>query len=308
METIAYTRGYLAREEIEGIEYELPELDLLAFGNHFAGSMCLSLLTATVVAGILISADPAAARMLTRGMQGNDVSRVQTLLRNQGYAIRYGANGAGRGKFGPQTESAVRAFQQKMGLTPDGIVGSRTLAALQNGVGGRASSASVRAASSSARGGTGGRYLTVGSRGAAVAELQTMLRNRGYAIRFGANGAGRGVFGQQTLNALRQFQRDARLAVDGVAGPQTIGALRGGSVAVARASTARQATASTARPNTGGRYRVAASRLNIRSNPSMNGRVVGTLANGAPVNVIRFANSWAQIGSGQYVAGRYLRR
>ena len=302
METIAYTRGYLIHEEIEGIEYDFPELDLRAFGKNLS----LGLLAATAIAGALATADPAMARMLTRGMQGGDVAQVQTLLRNRGYAIRYGANGAGRGRFGPQTETAVRSFQQRMGLTPDGIVGSRTLAALQNGVGGRTNNASVRVASSNTRG-TGGRYLTMGARGTAVAELQTLLRNRGYAIRYGANGAGRGVFGQQTLNALRQFQRDARLSVDGVAGPRTMSALRGGTVAAARASTVRQASANV---TAGGSYRVTTggSPLNIRNSPSLNASVVGTVANGTRVNAIARPNSgWVQIGARQYVSSRFLR-
>ncbi|MEM9543831.1 MAG: peptidoglycan-binding protein [Cyanobacteria bacterium P01_E01_bin.42] len=305
METIAYTRGYLVREEIEGIEYDFPEIDWLSFGKKAMGS---SLLAMAVVAGILAAADPAMARMLTRGMQGNDVAEVQMLLRNRGYAIRYGANGAGRGKFGPQTENAVRAFQQQMGLTPDGVVGDRTLIALKNGTGGRRqNNASVGVAPSN----TGGRYLTIGSRGNEVAELQTLLRNRGYAIRYGASGAGRGVFGQQTLTALRQFQQDARLSVDGVAGPRTMSALRSGSVA-ASSSTVRQANVNVRQANasTSGRLRVTTggSRLNIRNRPSLNSGVVGTLANGATVNAIgRPSSGWVQIGSSQFVASRYLR-
>ncbi len=309
MDTIAYTQGYLLREEMEGIEYDLPDLNLFTIGNNFSHSVCLSLLTAALVAGILSAADPALAqRMLRAGMQGNDVAEVQTLLRNRGYAISYGANGGGRGKYGPQTASAVRTFQQKMGLTPDGIVGSRTLAALKGlGVGGSTANTSVPAVSNSTAANTGGSYLTMGARGAAVEELQTLLRNRGYAISYGANGSGRGTFGQQTLDALRQFQRDAKLSVDGVAGPRTMSTLRGGSVA-ASTGTVRQASANI-RPSTSGRYRVTASGLNIRSSPSTTGTVVGNLKNGATVNVIGFPNSaWAQIGSGQYVASRYIQQ
>jgi peptidoglycan hydrolase-like protein with peptidoglycan-binding domain len=294
---------------MEGIEYELPNLDLLTLGNNFSHSVCLSLLTAALVAGILSAANPALAqRMLTPGMQGNDVAEVQTLLRNRGYEIRYGANGGGRGKYGPQTTSAVRAFQQKMGLTPDGIVGSRTLSTLKGlGVGGSTNNAPVPAVSNSTPSSTGGGYLTIGARGTAVQELQTLLRNRGYTIRYGANGSGRGTFGQQTLNALRQFQRDAKLAVDGVAGPRTLSTLRGGAV-VASSSTVRQASANV-RQVTSGRYRVTASGLNIRSSPSTSSSVVGNLQNGAMVNVISFPNSsWAQIGSGQYIARRYIRQ
>src|SRR6185312_13863874 len=56
--------------------------------------------------------------------------------------------------------------------------------------------------------------LKEGSRGPAVAELQRKL-----------DLPVDGVFGPQTVHAVRRFQRRARLAVDGVVGPQTAHAL-----------------------------------------------------------------------------------
>ena len=57
-----------------------------------------------------------------------------------------------------------------------------------------------------------------GSKGAAVRELQTMLLKLGYSL--GLCGID-GDFGKATEAAVRSFQSDNRLAVDGVAGPKT---------------------------------------------------------------------------------------
>jgi V8-like Glu-specific endopeptidase len=69
--------------------------------------------------------------------------------------------------------------------------------------------------------------LRYGARGAAVIEVQSRLntwvgRNPAAGI---APLAVDGIFGQQTLGAVRAFQRSRGLAVDGVVGPQTWSAL-----------------------------------------------------------------------------------
>ena len=62
---------------------------------------------------------------LKRGSTGDEVSAVQRRLKQWGYYT-----GAVDGVFGPATEKAVKWFQQKNGLTADGIVGAKTAAAL----------------------------------------------------------------------------------------------------------------------------------------------------------------------------------
>ena len=59
------------------------------------------------------------------GSTGSQVSEIQSRLKNWGYY-----NGAVDGIFGTQTRDAVIKFQKKNGLTPDGIVGIKTLTAL----------------------------------------------------------------------------------------------------------------------------------------------------------------------------------
>ena len=59
------------------------------------------------------------------GSTGSQVSEIQSRLKTWGYY-----NGAVDGIFGTQTRDAVIKFQKKNGLTPDGIVGIKTLTAL----------------------------------------------------------------------------------------------------------------------------------------------------------------------------------
>lgn len=65
------------------------------------------------------------------------MSQIQTKLKNWGYY-----SGEVDGVFGSETEKAVRAFQQKNGLTVDGKAGEKTLAAMGIQNGGSASQSS----------------------------------------------------------------------------------------------------------------------------------------------------------------------
>jgi len=58
-------------------------------------------------------------RVLTKGQESDDVKTLQDLL-----------DLPADGKFGPQTQRAVREFQEKAGLSADGIVGAATWAVL----------------------------------------------------------------------------------------------------------------------------------------------------------------------------------
>ena len=57
---------------------------------------------------------------LRKGDRGESVKYLQELLNDHGFAL------AADGKFGSGTETAVKNFQQKNGLTADGIVGPAT--------------------------------------------------------------------------------------------------------------------------------------------------------------------------------------
>ena len=60
----------------------------------------------------------------------------------------------------------------------------------------------------------------MGSRGDEVRKVQQKLKNLGYYT-----GNVDGIFGTQTQSAVRRFQRDKGLSVDGIVGPKTLSAL-----------------------------------------------------------------------------------
>lgn len=62
---------------------------------------------------------------MSAGSSGAIVSDVQERLRGLGFDP-----GAVDGRFGSSTAAAVRAFQAARGISPDGVVGPETWAAL----------------------------------------------------------------------------------------------------------------------------------------------------------------------------------
>ena len=98
--------------------------------------LCLAL-AALIAAGTLLAALIPAAEAATykKGSSGAVVSQIQTKLKNWGYYA-----GDVDGIYGSATERAVRAFQQKNGLTVDGKAGDQTLAAMGLSAGGGNSS------------------------------------------------------------------------------------------------------------------------------------------------------------------------
>ena len=78
-------------------------------------------------------------------------------------------------------------------------------------------------------GGSVKNWLEQGDTGAAVTELQTLLRGAGWAL------DADGVFGPLTDKAVRQYQGSRGLVVDGLAGSATLSALRAGTAAIAAA-------------------------------------------------------------------------
>ncbi len=79
---------------------------------------------------------PALLVEVSRGSEGDPVRAVQSQFRarrGQG-SDEEGTGLAVDGIFGPQTDAAVRAFQDAAGLNRDGIVGPRTWYALVTGV------------------------------------------------------------------------------------------------------------------------------------------------------------------------------
>mgnify|MGYP005789810559 FL=1 len=74
---------------------------------------------------VLAVAQPALPALSRRGSRGEEVKQIQTVLKD-----RELYEGNIDGIYGSQTEKAVIQFQKQMGLTPDGIVGPKTLSAM----------------------------------------------------------------------------------------------------------------------------------------------------------------------------------
>jgi N-acetylmuramoyl-L-alanine amidase len=137
------------------------------------------------------------------GAVGPAVRDVQTRLAGLGYDC----SADDEAVFGPATDAGVRAFQQDRGLPADGRVGADTWRSL------------VEAGRT-----LGDRrlYLTAPMlRGDDVRELQHRLNNLGFDT-----GYVDGVFGEDTAAAVRDFQLNVGLRVDGIVGRDVTEALR----------------------------------------------------------------------------------
>ena len=93
-----------------------------------AALACVALLSA---GGVAVSKtnyqtnEIVAVATISQGSRGDTVRLIQQKLKRWGYY-----NGPVDGIFGTKTTAAVKYFQRKNGLTADGIVGKKTLAAL----------------------------------------------------------------------------------------------------------------------------------------------------------------------------------
>lgn len=143
---------------------------------------------------------------LSRGAVGESVRRLQQILGRIGYDV-----GPDDGVFGPRTERALRAFQRGVGLEETGVYSPREREALA-----RVVQAPERVGDIA--GGTG--LLRLGSRGEAVRDLQTRLRELGFDP-----GPIDGVFGPRTAAAVRAFQESVGIRPDAVVGPVTRSAM-----------------------------------------------------------------------------------
>ena len=141
------------------------------------------------------------------GSTGAAVSALQQNLTTLGYYY-----GDVTGHYGNLTQQAVKKFQKAKGLTQDGVASTATLNAITS---------ALKNAGVDVGPGTVATTLREGDKGTAVTELQTMLKKLNYYY-----GSVTGSFGSLTKQAVRKFQDDNKLTVDGVAGPATINKLR----------------------------------------------------------------------------------
>ncbi len=139
-------------------------------------------------------------RELYRGLEGDDVRMLQKLLDELGYSVSID------GTFGVQTRNAVIQFQRNNGLKADGIAGTRTIRKLVSKEAVRGDG-EVKPRTS----------LSYGMVGEDVLNLQNRLAELGYYADVCS-----GKYLTNTRNAVRWFQQNNSLSVDGIAGPATL--------------------------------------------------------------------------------------
>ena len=144
--------------------------------------------------------------VLMLGSTGTDVSDLQARLTELGYYT-----GAIDGRYASGTQTAVQEFQERNGLTADGIAGRQTQDMLYSG------SAQPKYVTVSASG-DAKEYLLLkqGASGVEVRKLQGRLAELGYYA-----GGVDGIYGETTASAVKAFQRANGLSGDGQAGVQT---------------------------------------------------------------------------------------
>jgi peptidoglycan hydrolase-like protein with peptidoglycan-binding domain len=129
------------------------------------------------------------------GSTGHDVRRVQRIFVMAKVLAPVNITGT----FDPTTQQAVKAFQQDAGLTVDGIVGPMTWQALPAD--------------------PNTPLLSRGASGSVVTALQKGLKK--YATAATDPGAVDGDFGPKTESAVKAYQQDRSVHVDGIVGDQT---------------------------------------------------------------------------------------
>ena len=154
-------------------------------------------------------------KTLTRSSKyQSKVVPLQRRLKELGYY-----SGSIDGYFGSKTYRAVRNFQSRNGISVTGKADPYTQQVLYSADARKASGSSSSSSSSS-----GYRLLYWGCEGSAVKRLQNALIEAGYKklVR-----TADGIYGQWTYDAVRAYQRDHGLSVDGVAGKNTQNSLYG---------------------------------------------------------------------------------
>lgn len=140
----------------------------------------------------LLMSDQAQKYVISIGIEDHDVKELQIRLRELGYldkATEY---------FGTETEAAVKKFQERNGLYPDGKVGEQTREMLY--------SEDAKA-----------NYFERGEVSEKLRTYQNRLKKLGYLTT-----EADGKYGNDTENAVKRFQERNGLIADGYLGPQTI--------------------------------------------------------------------------------------
>ncbi len=168
--------------------------------------------TSDVSSALMVTIDPnntptPTVMLLKVGTKGDEVKRLQERLKQLGYYT-----GEVDGQYGQGTADAVKLFQNQHNLLSDGIAGENTRSILY----GENAETYVPTPAPSETPAS----LSKGDAGDTVRAMQERLKILGYY-----NGNVDGDFGGGTQEAVRLFQSQNSLNVDGVAAEQTLSLL-----------------------------------------------------------------------------------
>ncbi|WP_245808968.1 peptidoglycan-binding protein [Shouchella patagoniensis] len=159
--------------------------------KHIPVNVLRSITIPVLTAGFIFfitpsSADAAIESPLQEGASGEEVEQLQQLLVDNGLLNKEDLTG----EYKATTSEAVKEFQGSQNLLVDGIAGLQTFGALS--------------------------HLEAGDEGEFVEELQSRLSDFNYY-----NGDLDGLYGPLTEKAVKQFQEQNDLEVNGIANPAT---------------------------------------------------------------------------------------
>ncbi|MEH2393591.1 MAG: peptidoglycan-binding protein [Nostoc sp.] len=214
--------SYTEASESIKVVSTVANFKFLNWKNLYSGAV-IRLLSVALVTGLVSIAGQALA-LQKIGSNGAEVSNSQRCLKKLGYF-----NGPVSGKFASLTQNAVIKFQQANRIPANGVVGTNTQRALQRACQSRTysrnTSGTLRSPSDQYP------VLSQGKSGAAVTRLQQRLRQLGYL-----NANPNGNFGPMTRDAVIRFQRNYRIAANGIVNRQTWNTLLGYSPTPTRSS------------------------------------------------------------------------
>lgn len=150
-----------------------------------------------VMASMAVSAET-----LSSGMSGSEVAALQNSLVAAGYLAR-----TVDGDFGSTTKEAVALFQKDKGLSVTGVADEATQEA-------------IRQAEGEGYRNGGGIVYAVGNQGDVIADMQRRLQTAGYL-----KGDIDGVYGNDTVKAVEDFQRHHDFPISGAIDEMTYEAL-----------------------------------------------------------------------------------
>jgi len=152
---------------------------------------------------------PASAPTLKRGSRSQAVKDVQLLLKQNKFYY-----GKIDGVYGSRMYSSIVSFQRSRNLPGNGIINNKTWEALIDLDKRTSPTRFVYLAKYSP---ATAPMLRVGSRGQAVRDVQTFLKQQGFYV-----GQVDGIYGRATASAVKSFQQNrAKLTADGIVGSTT---------------------------------------------------------------------------------------